>query len=173
MSGHKAQAERTFTVQLAVTIRRCRRDDLAALEWFGRFAEHREIIRRTFAAQEEGSQVMLVADAGGAPVGQVWIDLARKRAERTGVVWAVRVFPWLRSHGIGAQLMGAAEAVLRRHAYTHAELGVERDNPRARRFYERLGYRPAGTMQETYSYTTPEGTDRTVPVDEWVLRKAL
>lgn len=162
-----------FTVSLFVTIRLCDEDDLPKLEWFGQFTEHRNIIRRAYERQQRGENVMLVADVRGEPVGQVWIDLVQKRREATGMLWAVRVFPWLRNLGIGTRLITAAEGLLRHLGYTRAELGVERDNAGGRRFYERLGYRPVGTRESAYSYTTPDGEFVRIPLDEWMLRKHL
>jgi ribosomal protein S18 acetylase RimI-like enzyme len=156
---------------LPVTIRTCRRDDLPALEWFGLFAEHREIIRATFESQERGEAVMLVADINGFPAGQVWINLTLKKAEATGALWAVRVFPFLRNMGIGARLLVAAEELLRSRGFAGVELGVEKDNPHARRFYERHGYHVTGTARGEYQYTSPDGAAMQIPIDEWILRK--
>lgn len=169
----RAPPDAPFTVSLSVSIRPCIEDDLPRLEWFGLFTEHREIIRSAFEAQRRGENVMLMADAGGAPVGQVWIDLARMWEKATGFLWAVRVFPWLQGRGIGQRLVLAAERLLRSRGFRYAELGVETDNPRARRFYERLGYRLTGTRQDAYSYTTPEGVHMRIPLEEWVLQKRL
>ena len=163
----------TFTVSLEVTIRTCRASDLAGLEWFGMFSEHREIIRSTWEAQERGEALMLVAEVNGFPAGQVWINLVLKQAEGTGALLAVRVFPLLQNLGIGARLMQASEEALRSRGYTSVELGVERDNPGARRFYERLGYRVVGTAQGEEQYAISEGTPLTMTIDEWILRKEL
>jgi ribosomal protein S18 acetylase RimI-like enzyme len=162
-----------FTLSAPLTIRLCRADDLPALEWFGLFTEHREIIRETFESQERGEAVILVADLNGFPAGQVWINLTLKKAEATGALWAVRVLPCLQNLGIGARLMTAAEQLLAERGYTGVELGVEKDNPGARRFYERLGYRLTGIAQGEYQYTTPDGTPAMMPIDEWILRKEL
>jgi len=162
-----------FTVSLPFTVRICRADDLPALEWYGLFTEHRQIIRETFESQERGEAVMLVADLNGFPAGQVWINLALKREERTGALWAVRVLPCLQNRGIGARLMAAAEELLVERGYTGIELGVEKDNPGARRFYEQLGYRVTGIAQGEYQYATPDGMPATMPIDEWILRKDL
>jgi ribosomal protein S18 acetylase RimI-like enzyme len=157
-----------------VTIRRCTEHDLAGLEWYGLFTAHRDIIHAAFAAQRRGDGLMLVADVNGFPAGQVWIDLARRRAERIGVLWAVRVYPFLCSLGIGRELVESAEEMLRALRYVGAELGVERGNPEARRLYERLGYTVQGEAQLTFSYTPPWGTEPvTVELDELVMRKPL
>lgn len=162
-----------FTVSVPVTIRLCRKDDLPALEWFGMFTDHREMILAAYDSQERGEALMLVAETQGFPVGQVWIDLTLERVDATGVLWAVRVFPTLQNRGIGTQLMAAAEDVLRCRGCTTVELGVEKDNLQAKRFYERQGYQVVGDTQEEYSYTTPDGVFVCVPTEQWMLRKSL
>ncbi|HEU4754099.1 MAG TPA: GNAT family N-acetyltransferase [Armatimonadota bacterium] len=162
-----------FAVSLHVAIRVCREEDLPVMEWFGLFTPHREIIQSTFESQERGDMVMLVAESNGYPIAQVWINLADKRSEGIGILWAIRVFPWLQNLGIGKHLLLAGETVLRERGYSCVELGVEEDNPDARRFYERYGYQVVGRETGEYSYQTPDGTLRTVPTDQWIMRKPL
>jgi GNAT superfamily N-acetyltransferase len=157
-----------------VTIRRCTDQDLEGLEWYGLFSAHREIIHAAFDAQRRGDGLMLVADVHGFPAGQVWIDLVRRRAKRVGVLWAVRVYPFLCSLGIGRQLVESAEQALRALGYLWSELGVERDNPDARRLYERLGYVVHGEARAAFTFTPPWGdVPVTVELDEVVMRKQL
>jgi len=146
----------SFSLPVPVTLRLCREADLPALEWYGEYTHDREIIRATFEAQERGDMLMLLADLNGFPVGQLWINLALKREERTGCLWAGRVFPWLRSLGLGSRLFALAERLLRERGYAGVEFGVEKDNPDARRLYERLGYRVIGSIPT-----------------EWIMRKDL
>ena len=162
-----------FSLPLHVDIRMCMKDDLADLEWFGLFTDHREIFLREFERQEQGENIMLIAEANTLPIGQVWIDLEKHREASAGYIWAVRVIPWLRNLGVGARLMSAAEEVCRQRGLACAELGVERENHEAKRFYERRGYRMIGSMEDEYSYTTPNGVAMTIPMDVWVLRKKL
>jgi ribosomal protein S18 acetylase RimI-like enzyme len=169
----ESRALQRFSVSIEVTIRLCRSEDLPALEWFGLFTAHREIIRSVYDSQERGESIMLVAEAQGFPIGQTRIDLTRKHADATGVLWAVRVFPTLQNLGIGTRLMAVAEQLLRCQACAYAELGVEKDNPHAKRFYERQGYGVVGMVQGEYGYTTPEGVVTRVPTDQWILRKPL
>ena len=78
----------SFPIALNVTIRLCRREDLDDLEWFGQWREHRPLLEQAFAAQGRGEQAFTVAEANGFPVGQVWVDLAKLRAESIG--WIMR-----------------------------------------------------------------------------------
>jgi ribosomal protein S18 acetylase RimI-like enzyme len=162
-----------FTMPLQITIRPCTEADLPNLEWFGMFTEHREIIRSAFDRQASGDTEMLVADANNFPVGQVWIDYARKRDKNCSLLWAVRVFPALQRTGIGTRLIGAAENMIRQRAVAWVEVEVERNNSKARHFYERLGYRFTSTASDSYSYITPDGVPVTIPLDLWILHKEL
>ncbi|HEX6986262.1 MAG TPA: GNAT family N-acetyltransferase [Planctomycetaceae bacterium] len=169
----RGDISRSFKVAVPVVVRPCAAVDLPRLEWCGLFTPHREIIRAAYEAQVRGEQLMLVADVNGFPIGQVWVDLFRKREESVGVIWALRVVPFMQRLGLGTRLLAAAEGVLRRRRFKQAELGVEKSNPSAAKLYERLGYVRVGESQEEYSYKTPDGQFFRVPQDLWVYRKTL
>lgn len=167
------RAMRRAAVVGEVSIRLCRAEDLAQLEWFGMYTHHREILQDTFARHLRGEVVMLVAELNDFPVGQAWLDLLKRRAEGVGYIWAVRVFPLLRNLGIGGLLMSSAEEELRERGFAMAEIGVEKDNLDARRLYERRGYTLYRALKEEYGYTTPQGESGWHVVDQWILRKRL
>jgi GNAT superfamily N-acetyltransferase len=162
-----------FTLALAVEIRPCRAQDLEKLEWFGAFSHHRQIIRETFALQGQGLALMLVAEAGGFPVGQAWLDLRPREGAAGPLVWAVRVMAPFRGAGLGARLMGAVETAAAARGASRLELGVETHNAAARAFYERLGWRVARELSESYSYVTPQGQAVTHALEEWIMAKPL
>ncbi len=162
-----------LVIPLTVRVRECTEADLPSLEWFGSFSHHREIFAEAYARHRAGQNLMLVADARGFPVGQAWVDLEKRKDESVGVLWAVRVLPFLQNLGIGGLLILTAERRLRERGFRAAELGVEKENDGARRLYERLGYQLVGELCEEYGYTTPDGTHVRDVVDQWVLRKPL
>jgi len=162
-----------FSVELKLNIRRCARHDLAQLEWFGLYTEHRQLIEDAFRRQQAGEVVMLLADLDGFPVGQAWLDLSARAADSVGVIWAARVFPLLRNYGIGTRLMIAAEQLLFEKGYRWSELTVDKHEPRARRLYERLGYRSTGSTEGLLSYTTPDQRSVALNLQLWILRKPL
>lgn len=172
--GATGTSEPALTLRLPVVIREAREDDLEGLEWFGMFTAHREIIRDAWRRHGAGENLMIVAEMNGHPVGQAWIDLARHGDERMGLLWAVRVIPFLQGLGIGARLLDAAEQALAARGFRWALIGVEKWNEDARRLYLRQGYAPWGELCESYTYTPP-GADAPVQVriDEWMLRKEL
>jgi GNAT superfamily N-acetyltransferase len=163
-------AARQFDLTLPATIRACCEADLPKLEWFGAFHHHRAIIREAFELQGRGEAVMLVAEAGGFPIGQAWLQL---RHGCVPMVWAVRVLEPFQGRGVGARLMAALEDAAALLGHRDLELCVEQDNPKARAFYERLGWRLAGERRETYDYITPEGLSVTHDLREWVMTKQL
>jgi RimJ/RimL family protein N-acetyltransferase len=54
-----------------------------------------------------------------------------------------------------------------------AMLGVEQDNPAARRLYEKLGYTPCGTEEESWVETGPDGKPFTYRTTVTLLEKKL
>ncbi len=165
--------ESTFSFNLDVTFRPCRREDLRDLEWFGMFYAHRQLIEQAFERHQANENLMLLAEANRFPIGQVWIDLAKKRAQKTGFLWALRVLPPFQGLGLGSRLIAKAEALLQKRGFSCAEITVEKNNPQAKKLYLRLGYKLTGTRVDRWSYTTPEGELIHAQSDEWVLQKNL
>lgn len=159
-------------LEVAIRFRLCRGDDLRALEWMGLHTYEREVIEAAFEAQERGDGAMLLAAAGGFPVGQVWLDFADRGSRRRAVLWAVRVFPPLQRSGLGRLLMRRAETLALRRGASEVEIGVEWDNPGARRFYRLLGYRPVGGRTDVERYAF-EGHPFEAVFWQEVLRKTL
>jgi ribosomal protein S18 acetylase RimI-like enzyme len=153
----------TFSIRLPVRIRAAVDQDLPALEEISRLVAHDAPVREIHEQQAKGEALILVAEVNGHPAGQVWIALQRRRAERAGELWAVSVLPCLRGQGLGAALVRAAEDALQARGFRWALLGVEADNPGARRLYERLGY--------TLAASTPG--EAGAAAGQWVLRKEL
>lgn len=162
-----------LTVSFDIAIRLCGQEDIAKLEWYGLYTRHREIFRQTFERHQQGTLRMLVAFTNDFPVGQVWVDLSKKRSESIGILYALRVFPCLQRKGIGSRLLEAAETVLKEQGYVIAEIGVEKTNDPARLLYKRCGYRRVDEQQEELIYLTPWGEEVHEVIDEWILHKQL
>ncbi len=122
-----------------LVIRPCGRGDLRALEWVDGAHDDRALIRWVFERARHGQMMMLVAACGRELVGQIWIDFGRKL--QIAVLWALRVKPAWQGRGVGTLLIAISERLARADGARISELCVELDNPRARRFYEHLGYR--------------------------------
>jgi ribosomal protein S18 acetylase RimI-like enzyme len=75
-----------------------------------------------------------VIEVGGEPAGRLRITRSGDRIELSGI----QLLPRVQGHGIGSAIIEGlkAEAEV---AGVPLDIGVEKDNPRARRLYERLG----------------------------------
>ena len=100
--------------------------------------------------QQMGAVTELVAWRGFAPVGAGFIHWRGPRDAAIAAllpdcpeIFRLEVRAEHRSHGIGAALVRALEALARSRGQARIGLGVGIANVRARRLYERLGYRPA------------------------------
>ena len=111
--------------------------------------QHAERLRR----QQAGLAVYLIAWRNELPVGHALLKwkgaedahVARHRPGDCPDIEDLFVREEVRSHGIGTQILLAAEALARELGYKMIGLSVSAtDNDRARRLYERLGYRDAG-----------------------------
>ena len=168
----------SFTLHMTCVIRTATEADLPKLEWGGQFRHFRDLFRRTFEEQRAGRRLMLIADVAGYPVGQVFIQLSstdRSFADgrNRGYLYSLRVMEPFQRHRVGTRLLTAAEALLRQRGYSWAVIAAAKDNPGARRLYERLGYRAFKEDPGEWQYTDPEGQVHTVVEPCWVMEKRI
>jgi GNAT superfamily N-acetyltransferase len=119
-------------------------DDLAS-DMAGQVARRRVHIARP----DEPRLFNLVAERDGKVVGWLAAGPCRDddRHETQAEIWAVYVHPDAWRTGAGGALMTAAIERLSTEGYTEASLWVFEENPRARGFYERYGWRTDGASQ--------------------------
>jgi ribosomal protein S18 acetylase RimI-like enzyme len=110
----------------------------------------------------------MVAWLGLTPVGHVLIrwepeDPLRSALPGIPAIESLWVKPEHQSQGIGSRLMERAEDVARERGYDRVTLGVGIDNERARRLYDRRGYREAGIERchVEWPYLDERGEERT------------
>ncbi len=167
---HLAAASQQFEIRGLVAIRAARASDLPKLEWFGAYAHFRDLYRRTRHDHLAGRRLMLVADLGDFPIGQVWLDVM---PAEFAYLYALRVMEPFQSLGVGTHLIQSAEALARSHQYSQIQLAVERSNTGARRLYERLGFQAFTQRVDAWSYTDHHGQIHWVEEDVFVMRKSL
>ena len=105
---------------------------------------------RRRAAWEHAIEIgedVFVAEADERVVGFASVGPSRE-PPGSGELYAVYVLADAWGTGAGTVLMAAAVAALRGAGHAEAILWVLEDNPRARRFYEREGWRPDGARKE-------------------------
>lgn len=173
-----ATERRLITLQLEVVFRPAEQTDLPNLEWYGKYTHFRRLFQRTFEEQMAGARLMLLADVNGWPVGHVFIQLEsydgffmdmRKRA----YLYSLRVMDAFQHRGLGSALIREAEAILVGREYDTVSIAAAKDNPRARRLYERLGYHVVAEDNGRWSYVDHEGRTRYVAEPCWILEKRL
>lgn len=101
------------------------------------------------AADAPDAPERYVADRGGQVVGFVWLGAWRgpDAFAELGEIGAIYLDPAHWRQGIGRLLMSRAEQRLIELGYAEARLWVLADNPRARRFYEAVGWHDDGGRQ--------------------------
>jgi ribosomal protein S18 acetylase RimI-like enzyme len=74
---------------------------------------------------------------------------------------------------VGANLLSFAEDDLATRGFRLVSLNVGRDNPDARRFYERHGYRVVGNEAGCWFYVDDQDQRREVNEPAWRMQKQL
>jgi ribosomal protein S18 acetylase RimI-like enzyme len=145
-------------------------DDLDRLAWSGT-ALHLEAVGAAWERTASGGVEYLVARSSDWPVAKAGIDYDVNAA--VGVLWQLATAEALRGMGIGAALVGAAEARIVERGRSWARLSVETNNDRARRLYVRLGYVEVGRATESWLEVGVGGTSVMYHADVFVMAKPL
>jgi GNAT superfamily N-acetyltransferase len=128
---------------------------------FGSAPEQEEALPEDAWRAMTRTAAIFVATANGTGIGVV-AGLPRESAGERGL-GAMWVTPSWRGRGVAAALAGAVIAWARSEGCARIGLWVSADSPRARRFYQRQGFRATGQAR-------PFPNDATRTIDEMVLR---
>jgi ribosomal protein S18 acetylase RimI-like enzyme len=162
-----------------VFIRQANKDDLAALEWNGEYTHFRRLYADTYMMVEQGKAVIWIAETDGRGlIGQCFVSLKGNRPDlANGIdrayIYGFRVQPKFRNQGIGTTIMQVLEDDLKKRGFRQATLNVGKDNQRARRFYDRLGYVIVGSDPGDWSYIDDKGKRRDMHEPAWRMVKNL
>ncbi len=168
MSAHGAQIE--------LALRPATRADLPGLEWFGLYTHFRRCSSApTRSRLRAGGDA--VADLNGFPVGQIFVHFTDAGQELTCASCADTCMPcesWNPSRAGGSAPPHPGSGT----RAAGAGLSLERDrrgkdNPGARRLYERLSYVVFADDPGIWHYTDHEGRACRVEEPAWMLQKAL
>ncbi|MBI2637711.1 MAG: GNAT family N-acetyltransferase [Candidatus Sungbacteria bacterium] len=111
-----------------------------------RLAKIRTDVEKDIMKAEKGDRIVYGIEKDGKVVGTVQLVFRDEKEfyadEKTKAhVHHARVSEELRGKGIGANLMEVAENEARKRGFKEMTLGVDEDNIRAIKLYERLGYK--------------------------------
>ena len=127
----------------------------------------------------QGKVLMWVIESPGVGVfGQMFVQLSGARVELADGVtraylYSFRIQPAYRCQGLGSRFLCFVEEDLVQRRFIWASLNVGRDNPAARRFYERHGYRIVATEPGRWSYLDDRGHRQQVHEPAWRMQKSL
>ncbi len=161
-----------------VEIRAATEADLPALEWGGEYSRFRRVYQRAMVDARQGRRLLLLAEAEGSIIGQIFIQFAAgKRARHAGVrtayLYAFRVKAHLRNRGVGTQLMQVAERIVRQRGFGRVVISVAQVNADARRLYERLDYRVFAQDPGEWSYIDHAGRLQKIREPAFLMEKWL
>jgi ribosomal protein S18 acetylase RimI-like enzyme len=146
-------------------------DDLADLAWSGNPAHLRSVAAALRRAAQGLEDYLVIRAPGGQPIAKMRVDYTSEAD--TGVFSQLAVMGPLEGLGIATRLIGVGEQRVRTRGLAVAALGVEDNNPRARRLYERLGYQAADRQQASWEYEDEDGVLRLYETTLTILRKRL
>jgi ribosomal protein S18 acetylase RimI-like enzyme len=160
-------------------IRTIHYEDLPDLEWGGEYTHFRRLYAHAYQQQNKGAAILWAAELPGAGiVGQAFVQLIGSRPELAdgtarAYIYSVRVRTPYRNFGIGSQIMQRAETNLIEQGFLYATLNVSKDNLKALRLYERLGYTVIANEPGDWSYLDHLGRRRMVHEPAWRMQKRL
>lgn len=156
-----------------ITIRPLQASDTRSLEWYGG-RDRRSFYDEQTRAHLAGEIHVLVACSAWQgnpdyPIGQAAIHWNGKPTHpEMPDIQSVRVHPEFRRLGIGSQLLDECEKHAVTRGHRQISLSVALDNPKAKRLYERHGYRVVGVpYSDVWFYADAAG--KSVRVEETVL----
>jgi ribosomal protein S18 acetylase RimI-like enzyme len=148
-----------------------RADEVAGLGWSGGPAHLGSVAAALERAAQGLEDYLVVRAPAGEPVAKMRADYTSE--DDTGVFSQLATMDRLQGLGIATMLIEAAEQRVRARGLAFAALGVEDDNPRARRLYERLGYQATGRQYASWEYEDDDGILRRYETTLTILRKRL
>jgi ribosomal protein S18 acetylase RimI-like enzyme len=148
-----------------------RADDLAALAWSGSPAHLRSVAAALQRAAHGLEDYLVVRAPSGEPVAKMRVDYTSEAD--TGVFSQLATMGPLQGLGIATMLIGVGEQRVGARGRAFAALGVEDNNPRARRLYQRLGYQAAGRQHASWETEDDDGVLRLYETTLTILRKRL
>ncbi len=140
----------------------------AAQQLMERCADYAQLVTGLPVGDADGISLYLNVPEGWTPDDKLLIGLFQRQPELLiGVIDAVRGYPtprtWYiglfllqpdrRGQGLGKALYTVFSSWAARHGAETIQLGIVEQNPRARRFWERLGFQQIGTKRAAYSGT--------------------
>jgi ribosomal protein S18 acetylase RimI-like enzyme len=163
----------------SLVTRQVTKADLPALEWGDEYQKYRRMYANLYRNTQSGRTLIWIVETPRREmIGQAFVMLKSDEREAAdgetrAYIFAFRVKPAWRNRGIGTDLMAFVEQDLRERGFSFVTLNVAKDNPGARRLYERLGYKVIGSKPGIWSFKDHEGNVQHVEEPAWRMMKRL
>ena len=162
-----------------VTIRLLKEEDLPELEWNGEYTRYRKVYREVYRNLQNGISLPYVAETeSDGIIGQVF--LTRKEPNpsysprsKYFFLSSFRIKPQFRGKGLGSRLMQICFRDVRSHKLRDIFLNCASDNNRARRFYEKHGFRIIRLDEGNWTFINDEGLVVTEKQSAYLMRRTL
>ena len=162
-----------------VTIRLIREEDLPALEWDGEYSRYRKVYQEVYRNFEKGISIPYVAETEeNGIIGQVFLtrkdpNPSYSPRSRYFFLSSFRIKREFRDRGLGDRFMDVCFREVRSRKLRDIFLNCSTDNNRARRFYEKHGFRVVRVDEGKWSYINPEGLVVSEHQSAYLMRKTL
>src|SRR5436190_1208234 len=130
-----------------ITVMPLERRNIEDIAWSGS-RSHLDNVVEQLERVGGGQVIYLVVRANGHAVAKGGIDFAKEAG--SGTVWQLATHPRLEGVGLARRLIAELEQCAITRGVRRLRLGVELNNPRARRLYEHLGYRQIGESEASW-----------------------
>ena len=117
---------------------------------------HLENVATQLQRVDTGEVEYLVVRADGHAVSKGGIDFAKEPG--AGTIWQLATHPQLEGLGLATRLIHELDSLALTRGANRLRLAVELDNARARRLYERLGYRAKGESEASWEAEAADGS---------------
>ena len=121
----------------------------------------------------EGKLDMYVVAVEDFPIARIWLDWTKSAKLGIGEISSFEVMPPFRNIGIGSFMIESMEDILREKGLKRAQIGVDKSNDRAKKLYQKLGYKVVRDEQDSFVYFSESGEQKTYSSDCWFLHKMV
>lgn len=153
--------------------------DLLALENGDEYKKFRSLMRISYEDHLAGKKIYLVVLCNEKIAGQIVIDCrvlkdATKSDGKTcAYLYSFRVFGPYQGQGLGTAMVKFCESFLFKKGFIRVTIAAEKNNPRALKLYERLGFRIYKEEDIPWDFLDDKGVCQKIHEPEWVLEKTL
>lgn len=145
--------------------------DLPDIAWSGGPLHPNAVAEALIRVELGEVEYMAIRSPGGVPICIGGIDYVKHKS--AGYIWQLSTVEELRGLGLGTRLIEEAQRRIKQRGLSKAVLGVEVKNTRAKKLYNRLGYRAYAKIKDSWEEGDKDGHAVLYQADVILMRKTL